>query len=138
VGRPDRARDALPRRRRGRQDKLCRAHRERWVAAGKPPLKDFAGEAGAVRTGVGECRVTGCSFVRVRGGELCDAHHRSYAWLRWRRGDLDIERFLAHVQAGRERTAPRFDLRSVSPVVALELGTRCSAVTTSAERRSPR
>ncbi len=58
----------------------------------------------------------------MRGGELCDAHHRSYAWLRWRRGDLDTERFLAHVHAGRKRTAPRFDLRGVSPVVALELG----------------
>jgi hypothetical protein len=43
-------------------------------------------------------------------------------WLRWRRGDIDIERFLAHVHAGRERSAPRFDLRGVGPVVALELG----------------
>lgn len=67
-------------------------------------------------------RAAGCSFIRVRGGELCDAHQRSYAWLRWHWGGLDMERFLAHVQAGRERTAPRFDLRGVQPVVALELG----------------
>lgn len=101
---------------------LCRTHYGRWRDAGKPPLEDFVGEAGTTRSGVGECRVAGCSFVCVRGGELCDGHHRSYSWLRWRRGDIDIERFLAHVHAGRQRTAPRFDLRGVGPVVALELG----------------
>ena len=78
--------------------------------------------AGTVRSGFAACRVADCSFARVRGGELCDAHHRSYAWLRWHRGGLDIEQYLAHVHAGQGRAAPRFDLRGVGPVVALELG----------------
>jgi len=103
-------------------DQLCRAHRQRWVAAGRPPLRDFIATAGKVRTGVGACRVVDCSFARVRGGELCDAHHRSYAWMRWHRGGLDVEQYVAHVHAGRDRTRPRFDLCGVRPVVALELG----------------
>lgn len=104
------------------QDGLCRPHRQRWVAAGRPPLQEFAERAASTRTGSGECRVEGCDFVRVCGGELCDAHQRSYAWLRWKRGGLDLERFLAHVHDARGRTAPRFDLRGVPAIVALELG----------------
>jgi hypothetical protein len=77
-------------------------------------------------------------FARVRGGELCDAHHRSYAWPRRHRGGLDIEQYLAHVHAGRSRAAPRFNLRDVGPVVALELGYALQCATTSAARRSPR
>jgi hypothetical protein len=59
-------------------DVLCKAHDRHWKLAGKPPLDTFVVSAPKVRTGVGECRVGGCSFAPVRGGKLCDAHHKSY------------------------------------------------------------
>lgn len=59
---------------------------------------------------------------RVVGGELCDAHHKGFRWLRWHRGEDDLGQYLEHLQTGRDRGRPRFDLRGLGPVVALELG----------------
>jgi integrase len=101
---------------------LCQPHYNHYRRAGRPPLDVFVTNAPATRTGVAGCRVEGCSFPAIVGHELCDAHHKSFRWLRWRRPDFDLDRFLEHVETGRERGGPRFDLRGVGPIVALELG----------------
>jgi hypothetical protein len=101
---------------------LCQPHYNHWRRAGRPPLDVFVTNAPATRTGVAGCRVPDCSFPAIVGNELCDAHHKSFRWLRWRRPDLDLGQYLKHVQTGRERGGPRFDLRGVGPIVALELG----------------
>jgi integrase len=101
---------------------LCQPHFGYWRRAGRPPLEQFVGDAPATRTGVAGCRVDGCVFAAVVGGELCDAHHKGFRWLRWRRGELDLDRYLEHLQSGRERGRPRFDMTWVGPIVARELG----------------
>ena len=103
-------------------DALCRPHHRHWRRAGCPPLEQFAAGAPTVRGGVDECRVEGCRFMAVRGGELCDGHHKRYTWLRWHRGELDLDGYVAHADNGRRRSAPRFDLRGIGAIVALELG----------------
>ena len=62
-------------------------------------------------------------FRRCAGEGFCDTHHRSFGWLR-APGDLASSplTYVAHPDTAREQTAPRFDLRGVGPVVALELG----------------
>jgi hypothetical protein len=101
---------------------LCQPHYGHYRRAGRPPRAAFIAAAPTVRSGVAQCRVAGCAFAAIVGEQLCDAHHKSYRWLRWRRGELDLERYLQHVDAGRDRGGPRFDLRGVGPLVALELG----------------
>lgn len=101
---------------------LCQPHYGHWRRAGRPPLQAFVADAPAARTGVVDCRVEGCAFAAIVGEQLCDAHYKGFRWLRWRRGELDLECYLLYVDAGRERGGPRFDLRGVGPIVALELG----------------
>lgn len=101
---------------------LCQPHYGHWRRAGRPPLQAFVADAPAARTGVVDCRVEGCAFAAIVGEQLCDAHYEGFRWLRWRRGELDLECYLLYVDAGRERGGPRFDLRGVGPIVALELG----------------
>ena len=100
---------------------LCQPHYGHWRRAGRPALEAFIVDAPATRTGAAGCRVPGCAFPAVVGKELCDAHHKSFRWLSWHRG-VGLEQYLAHLKDGRERGRPRFDLRVVGPIVALELG----------------
>jgi hypothetical protein len=100
---------------------LCQPHYGYWRRAGRPPLEDFLADPPATRTGSAGCRIAGCVFPAVVGKSLCDAHHKSFRWLRWHRG-VDLDAYLEHLQAGRERGRPRFELRGVGPIVALELG----------------
>lgn len=100
---------------------LCQPHYGYWRRAGRPPLEDFVVDAPATRTGVAGCLIAGCAFPAIVGKDLCDAHHKGFRWLRWHRG-VDLAEYLEHLQAGRERGRPRFELRGVGPIVALELG----------------
>jgi hypothetical protein len=115
---------------------LCHPHYSYWRRAGRPPLELFVADAPMTRTGVGDCRVPGCAFPPVRGGELCDTHHKGYRWLRWHQSGIDLDGYLQHLQAGQERGRRRFDLRGVGPIVALELGyaLQCAARTPAAPR----
>ena len=100
---------------------LCQPHYGYWRRAGRPLLEDFVAGAPVTRTGAAGCVIAGCAFPAVVGKELCDAHHKSFRWLRWHRG-VDLDAYLEHLQAGRERGRPRFELRGVGAIVALELG----------------
>jgi len=101
---------------------LCQPHYGHWRRADRPPLEGFVGDAPATRTGAEDCRVAGCAFPAIQGKELCDAHHKGFRWLSWHQAGVELDEYLAHLQAGRERGRPRFDLRGVGTVVALELG----------------
>jgi hypothetical protein len=117
---------------------LCQPHYAHWRRAGRPPVELFVGDAPATKTGAAACRVAGCGFPAIVGKELCDAHHKGFRWLSWHRAGIDFDEYLAHLQQGRERGRPRFDLRGVGPLVARELGYGCSVAATRAARRSPR
>lgn len=101
---------------------LCYPHYKLWRRSDQPPIDVFAASAPPVRTGSTECLVPECGFSSVRGGRLCDGHHRSYRWLVRYRGAVDVERYVEHLVTAREGTGPRFDLRGVGPIVMLELG----------------
>jgi integrase len=101
---------------------LCHPHYSHWRRAGRPPIELFAADAPATRTGAGACRVPSCALPQIVGKELCDAHHKGFRWLSWHQAGIDLDQYLEHLQAGRERGRPRFDLRGVCPIVALELG----------------
>jgi integrase len=101
---------------------LCQPHYNHWRRAGRPPLEAFVADAPATRTGVSGCRLPGCAFPAVQGRELCDAHQKGYRWLRWHQSGIDLDGYIEHLQAARERGRPRFELRGVGPIVALELG----------------
>jgi integrase len=100
----------------------CQPHYGRWRRAGRPPLEGFVGDVPTMRTGIADCRVPGCGFPAILGEELCDAHHKGFRWLSWHRVDVGLDQYLQHLQDGRERGRPRFDLRGVGSIVALELG----------------
>lgn len=101
---------------------LCHPHHSHWRRAGRPPRETFVADAPATRIGVDGCGVPGCAFPAIVGKELCDAHNKGYRWLRWHHADVDLDRYLEHLQTRRERGRPRFELRGVGPIVALELG----------------
>jgi hypothetical protein len=101
---------------------LCQPHYGHWRRAGRPPLELFVSDAPATRTGAAGCRVPGCAFPAVVGKELCDAHQKGFRWLSWHRAVVELDQYLAHLQSGRGRGRPRFDLRGVGPIVALDLG----------------
>jgi integrase len=101
---------------------LCHPHYSHWRRAGRPPLERFAETALATRTSAAGCSVPGCAFPAIVGKELCDAHNKGYRWLAFHRAGVDLDQYLEHLQDGRERGRPRFDLRGVGPIVALELG----------------
>jgi hypothetical protein len=101
---------------------LCYAHRRHWQRAGCPPIATFARAAPAVRTSSTACAVFGCRFPAIAGQGLCDTHHRSFGWLATRRPGLEPADYVAHLATARQQLRPRFDLRGVGTVVALELG----------------
>jgi integrase len=101
---------------------LCQPHYGHWRRAGRPPLERFVSDAPATRIGAAGCVVPGCAFPAIVGKDLCDAHHKGFRWLRWHRSGVDLDAYLEHLQSGRERGRPRFDLRGVGAIVALELG----------------
>ena len=101
---------------------LCYAHRRHWQRAGCPPIETFARAAPAVRTSSTACAVSGCRFPAIAGQGLCDTHHRSFGWLATRRPGLEPADYVEHLATARQQIRPRFDLRGVGTVVALELG----------------
>jgi integrase len=101
---------------------LCHPHYGHWRRADRPPLEDFVTVAPATKTGTAGCLIAGCAFPAIVGKELCDAHHKGYRWLSWHQAGVGLDDYLEHLQAGRERGRPRFDLRGVGAIVALELG----------------
>jgi len=101
---------------------LCHAHLRRWIRAGRPPLDAFAATAPAVATSDRPCRVDECAFAAIGDHGLCDAHHKSFRWLARQGPGLEPGDYLAHLAGVRDHVGPRFDLRGVGPVVALELG----------------
>jgi integrase len=101
---------------------LCYAHARHWERAGRPPAERFAADAPSVRTSAVRCRVTGCRFPTIAKHGLCDAHNKSFLWLRSRRPNLDPDGYVAHLATTRGAIGPRFDLQGVGPLVGLELG----------------
>jgi len=101
---------------------LCYAHLRHWERSGKPPLGVFATDPPAVRTEATTCAVCGCAFATAARSAFCDTHLKSFRWLRGRRPELQPADYLAHLAQARESASPRFDLRGLSPLVALELG----------------
>ena len=101
---------------------LCQPHYGHWRRAGRPPLEQFVTSAPATKTGIAGCRLPGCAFPAVVGKELCDAHQKGFRWLRWHQAGIDLDGYVEHLQNSQERGRPRFDLRGVSAIVALELG----------------
>ncbi|MDP8909602.1 MAG: hypothetical protein M3N47_10920, partial [Chloroflexota bacterium] len=53
---------------------------------------------------------------------LCDSHDKSFGWLASRRPGLDPDGYVEHLATAREQVGPRFDLRGLGLIVALELG----------------
>lgn len=101
---------------------LCQPHYNHWRRAGRPSLAAFLADAPATRVGAASCRMPGCAFPSVLGRELCDAHQKGFRWLRWHDAGVDLDGYIDHLRTAGERGRPRFDLRGVGPIVALELG----------------
>ena len=101
---------------------LCYAHHRHWERAGRPPLDAFAAVAPAVKTMSDRCRIGGCRFPAIAELGFCDSHHRSFGWLRSRRQGIEPHDYVEHLASAREHAGPRFDLRGVGELVALELG----------------
>jgi hypothetical protein len=101
------------------QNGLCGAHLRRWRKLGGPPAAELAGEAqpAAARP----CTVDGCLFLGPPGWTLCDAHHRSWVFLRRSHPAMDERGYVAHLAQARARTSPRYDVRGLPPIVRLEL-----------------
>jgi hypothetical protein len=75
---------------------------------GRPSLAAFAPVADHAPASVEECAIDLCTFAVPPGHGLCDAHHRSWLFLRLTCPEMDERGYLAHLAAARERSSPRY------------------------------
>jgi integrase len=101
---------------------LCAAHDHRYVRAGRPADRAaFAAAACAVPVGSERCRLRSCGFPNVGQEGFCDAHQQRFREARARRPGLTADAYDEHLTAAGVIGAPRFDMRGLPEVVALEL-----------------
>jgi len=100
---------------------LCGAHRHQWQRAGQPPLDAFQQIARPTKTVARRCIVPGCAFPRVARAGFCDGHAGAYRNVRYSHPGMAPEDYLEHLRRARAITAPRYDMRDLPPVVALEM-----------------
>jgi site-specific recombinase XerD len=88
----------------GRTRGLCLGHHNRWSAAGKPDVQQFAAATTPLMRGhvaLPPCRVADCRYGRRRGG-LCSRH--DYAWRE--AGQPDLDAWLAALSEPAAATTP--------------------------------
>jgi hypothetical protein len=100
---------------------LCGAHRHQWQRAGQPPLDAFQQIARPTKTVARRCIVPGCAFPRVARAGFCDGHAGAYRNVRYSHPGMAPEDYLEHLRRARAITAPRYDMRDLPRVVALEM-----------------
>jgi hypothetical protein len=82
--------------------------------------------------------VTGSRFPGVSQAGFCDGHAQGYRNVRYSQPGLTPEGYLEHLRQARTITAPRYDMRDVPTLVALEMQLCCSAAATHAAARCSR
>jgi integrase len=100
---------------------VCRAHHQRWVLAGRPPLEEFILTAPPVQVAAGICPAPDCNFPVSGWAGLCDRHLALfYAWRHHRRTvderDPTVQDYVDSVRA---RTDGSWGLRLVMPDTSL-------------------
>jgi integrase len=100
---------------------LCGAHHHQWDRAGRPSLAEFARGARPVRTVERRCVVAGCTFAGISRDGFCDGHAGAYRNVRCAHPGLTPEGYLQHLGDARVICAPRYDMRGLGPLLALEM-----------------
>jgi integrase len=100
---------------------MCQAHHHRWQRAGEPDIAEFVPTATRVPSGDARCQVDRCAFPGFGTHGLCDGHLMRFRNVRASRPGMTVEGFLTHLAESRRIAAPRYDMRTIAPVMRLEL-----------------
>jgi integrase len=101
---------------------FCHPHYGRWNLGGRLDRERWAASAGAVAVRKEcRCRVPGCRFPGMGRFGLCDTHNTRFAHVRSADPAVTLSDYLASVARLRRSSAPRYDVRDLPELLALEL-----------------